>query len=106
MGLIERAAASVSKALKGMWDELLNVGRPDAPNDMLRKMQDELSEKQKSLLPERQRMGYGYSYDTSSSDQEYDARRKAQLAAIDALKSQIAPLQQAAQLQNDICSSI
>lgn len=106
MGLIERAAASVSKALKGMWDELLNVGRPDAPNDMLRKMQDELSEKQKSLLPERQRMGYGYSYDTSSSDQEYDARRKAQLAAIDALKSQIAPLQQAAQLQNDISASI
>lgn len=106
MGLIERAAASVSKALKGMWDELLNVGRPDAPNDMLRKMQDELSEKQKSLLPERQRMGYGYSYDTSSSDQEYDARRKAQLVAIDALKSQIAPLQQAAQLQNDISASI
>lgn len=106
MGLIERAAASVGKALKGMWDELLNVGRPDAPNDMLRKMQDELSEKQKSLLPERQRLGYGYSYDTSSSDQEYDARRKAQLAAIDALKSQISPLQQAAQLQNDISASI
>lgn len=106
MGLIERAAGSVSKALKGMWDELLNIGRPDAPNDMLRKMQAELAEREKALLPERQRQGYGYSYDTSSNDQEYDARRKAQLSAISALKAQIGPLQQAAQLQEDINVSV
>jgi len=106
MGLIERAAGSVSKALKGMWDELLNIGRPEAPNDMLRKMQSELVEREKALLPERQRQGYGYSYDSSSNDQEYDARRKAQLSAISALKAQIAPLQQAAQLQEDINASI
>ncbi|EAO9771747.1 phage tail tape measure protein [Salmonella enterica] len=106
MGLIERAAGSVSKALKGMWDELLNIGRPDAPNDMLRKMQAELAEREKALLPERQRQGYGYSYDTSSNDQEYDARRKAQLSAISALKAQIGPLQQAAQLQEDINASV
>lgn len=106
MGLIERAAGSVSKALKGMWDELLNIGRPEAPNDMLRKMQSELAEREKTLLPERQRQGYGYSYDSSSNDQEYDARRKAQLSAISALKAQIAPLQQAAQLQEDINASI
>lgn len=106
MGLIERAAGSVSKALKGMWDELLNIGRPDAPNDMLRKMQAELAEREKALLPERQRRGYGYSYDTSSNDQEYDARRKAQLSAISALKAQIGPLQQAAQLQEDINVSV
>ncbi|OOV73485.1 phage tail tape measure protein [Enterobacter kobei] len=106
MGLIERAAGSVSKALKGMWDELLNIGRPDAPNDMLRKMQAELAELEKALLPERQRQGYGYSYDTSSNDQEYDARRKAQLSAISALKAQIGPLQQAAQLQEDINVSV
>ncbi len=106
MGLIERAAGSVSKALKGMWDELLNIGRPEAPNDMLRKMQSELAEREKALLPERQRQGYGYSYDSSSNDQEYDARRKAQLSAISALKAQIAPLQQAAQLQEDINASI
>ena len=106
MGLIERAAGSVSKALKGMWDELLNIGRPDAPNDMLRKMQAELAEREKALLPERQRQGYGYSYETSSNDQEYDARRKAQLSAISALKAQIAPLQQAAQLQEDINASV
>ncbi|HFZ2328012.1 TPA: phage tail tape measure protein [Citrobacter freundii] len=106
MGLIERAAGSVSKALKGMWDELLNIGRPDAPNDMLRKMQTELAEREKALLPERQRQGYGYSYDTSSNDKEYDARRKAQLSAISALKAQIGPLQQAAQLQEDINVSV
>ncbi|MEG6358240.1 phage tail tape measure protein [Enterobacter hormaechei] len=106
MGLIERAAGSVSKALKGMWDELLNIGRPDAPNDMLRKMQAELAEREKALLPERQRKGYGYSYDTSSNDKEYDARRKAQLSAISALKAQIGPLQQAAQLQEDINVSV
>ncbi|WP_234105146.1 phage tail tape measure protein [Citrobacter freundii] len=106
MGLIERAAGSVSRALKGMWDELLNIGRPDAPNDMLRKMQAELAEREKALLPERQRQGYGYSYDTSSNDQEYDARRKAQLSAISALKAQIGPLQQAAQLQEDINVSV
>ncbi|MGX5097450.1 phage tail tape measure protein [Enterobacter hormaechei] len=106
MGLIERAAGSVSKALKGMWDELLNIGRPDAPNDMLRKMQAELAEREKALLPERQRQGYGYSYDTSSNDQEYDARRKAQLSAISALKAQIGPLQQAAQLHEDINVSV
>ncbi|HFK5736959.1 TPA: phage tail tape measure protein [Enterobacter roggenkampii] len=106
MGLIERAAGSVSKALKGMWDELLNIGRPDAPNDMLRKMQAELAERENALLPERQRQGYGYSYDTSSNDQEYDARRKAQLSAISALKAQIGPLQQAAQLQEDINVSV
>ncbi len=106
MGLIERAAGSVSKALKGMWDELLNIGRPDAPNDMLRKMQAELAEREKALLPEMQRQGYGYSYDTSSNDQEYDARRKAQLSAISALKAQIGPLQQAAQLQEDINVSV
>lgn len=106
MGLIERAAGSVSKALKGMWDELLNIGRPDAPNDMLRKMQAELAEREKALLPERQRQGYGYSYDTSSNDQEYDARRRAQLSAISALKAQIGPLQQAAQLQEDINVSV
>lgn len=106
MGLIERAAGSVSKALKGMWDELLNIGRPDAPNDMLRKMQAELAEREKALLPERQRQGYGYSYDTSSNDQEYDARRKAQLSAISALKAQIGPLQQAVQLQEDINVSV
>lgn len=106
MGLIERAAGSVSKALKGMWDELLNIGRPEAPNDMLRKMQSELAEREKALLPDRQRQGYGYSYDASSNDQEYDARRKAQLSAISALKAQIAPLHQAAQLQEDINASI
>ncbi|CZY68764.1 Phage tail length tape-measure protein 1 [Enterobacter hormaechei] len=106
MGLIERAAGSVSKALKGMWDELLNIGRPEAPNDMLRKMQTELAEREKALLPDRQRQGYGYSYDASSNVQEYDARRKAQLSAISALKAQIAPLQQAAQLQEDINASV
>lgn len=104
MGLIERAAASVSKALKGMWDELLNVGRPDAPNDMLRKMQDELAVREKALLPERNDSKYVYGM--PNDDAEYNQRRRAQLAAINSLKSQIAPLQQAAQLQNDISASI
>ncbi|MGO3447575.1 MAG: phage tail tape measure protein [Kluyvera intermedia] len=104
MGLIERAAASVSKALKGMWDELLNVGRPDAPNDMLRKMQDELAVREKALLPERNDSKYVYGM--PNDDAEYNQRRRAQLAAINSLKSQIAPLQQAAQLQNDISAAI
>ena len=103
MGLIERAAASVSKALKGMWDELLNVGRPDAPNDMLRKMQDELSVREKALLPERAESRYVYGM--PNDDAEYNQRRRAQLAAISALKEQIAPLQQMVQQQKDIAAS-
>ncbi|NIF58970.1 phage tail tape measure protein [Enterobacter sp. Ap-916] len=93
LGLVERAALATRNAFKGMWDELLNIGRPAAPQQMLSQMQQQLSDLEKNLLPERQRMGYGYSYDTSSQDQEYDSRRKAQLAAIASLKAQIAPLQ-------------
>lgn len=105
LGLIERAANSVKNSLKSMWDELLNIGRPEAPDDMLKKMQADLAEKEKALLPERQRMGYGYSYDTSSSDQEYDARRKAQLAAISSLREQISAQQKIVQQQKDVASS-
>lgn len=105
LGLVERAANSVRSSLKGMWDELLNIGRPEAPDDMLKRMQADLATKEKALLPERQRMGYGYSYDTSSGDQDYDNRRKAQLAAISTLKEQIAPLQQMAMQQKDIAAS-
>ncbi|MBU4683261.1 phage tail tape measure protein [Cedecea davisae] len=93
LGLVERAALATRNAFKGMWDELLNIGRPEAPQQMLTQMQQRLSDFEKNLLPERQRMGYGYSYDTSSQDQEYDSRRKAQLAYIASLKAQIAPLQ-------------
>lgn len=105
MGLIERAAGSVSKALKGMWDSLLDIGRPEAPADMLKKMQTQLAQYEKALLPERQRMGYGYSYDTSSSDQEYDSRRKAQLAAIATLKEQISLKQKEVSTQKEINES-
>lgn len=102
LGLVERAARATGNALKGMWDELLNIGRPQAPQDMLSQMQSELATREKALLPERQRTGYGYSYDTSSQDQDYDNRRQAQLAAISALKAQISPLQQAVSLQNEL----
>lgn len=101
LGLVERAANATRNALKGMWDELLNIGRPQAPQDMLKGMQDQLDALEKNLLPERQRMGYGYSYDTSSQDHDYDNRRKAQIAAIANLKSQISPLQQMVQQQQD-----
>lgn len=104
LGLVERAANSVRSSLKGMWDELLNIGRPEAPDDMLKRMQADLAIRQKALLPERQISGYGYA--TSTADEEYDNRRKAQLAAISALQSQIAPLQQASVLQNDISAAI
>lgn len=102
LGLVERAALATRNAFKSMWDELLNIGRPQAPQDMLAQMKSQLAEREKSLLPERQRMGYGYSYDTSSQDQDYDNRRKAQLAAIDELKAKINPLQQEITLQNDL----
>lgn len=105
MGYIEKAAKATGDAIKGMWDSLLDIGRPEAPDDMLKKMQSQLAEKEKALLPERQRMGYGYSYDTSSSDQEYDARRKAQLAAISSLREQISAQQKIVQQQKDIASS-
>lgn len=105
LGLIERAAKATSDALKGMWGELLNIGRPEAPDDMLKKMQTQLAEYEKALLPERQRMGYGYSYDTSSSDQEYDSRRKAQLAAIATLKEQISLKQKEVSTQKEINES-
>ncbi|MEP9196618.1 phage tail tape measure protein [Enterobacter kobei] len=105
MGLIERAAKATGNAIKGMWDSLLDIGRPEAPENMLKTMQAKLAETEKALLPERQRMGYGYSYDTSSSDQEYDARRKAQLAAISSLKEQISAQQQIVKHQEDIASA-
>ncbi|WP_416503318.1 phage tail length tape measure family protein [Enterobacter kobei] len=105
LGLVERAANSVRSSLKGMWDELLNIGRPEAPDDMLKRMQADLATKEKALLPERQRMGYGYSYDTSSSDQEYDSRRKAQLAAIATLKEQISLKQKEVSTQKEINES-
>lgn len=104
LGLVERAANSVRSSLKGMWDELLNIGRPEAPDDMLKRMQADLAIRQKALLPERQGSGYGYA--TSTADDEYDNRRKAQVAAINALQAQIAPLQQASSLQNDISVAI
>ena len=106
MGFIEKAAKATGDAIKGMWDSLLDIGRPEAPADMLKKMQTQLAEYEKALLPERQRMGYGYSYDTSSSNQEYDSRRKAQLAAIVSLKEQISQKQKEVSTQNEINESI
>lgn len=104
LGLIERAAKATGDALKGMWGELLNIGRPEAPDDMLQRMQADLAVREKALLPERAPSGYGYA--TSSVDDDYDRRRNAQIAAINALKSQISPLQQAVILQNDISAAI
>lgn len=105
MGYIEKAAKATGDAIKGMWDSLLDIGRPEAPADMLKKMQTQLAEYEKALLPERQRMGYGYSYDTSSSDQEYDSRRKAQLSAIATLKEQISLKQKEVSTQKEINDS-
>lgn len=105
MGYIEKAAKATGDAIKGMWDSLLDIGRPEAPADMLKKMQTQLAEYEKALLPERQRMGYGYSYDTSSSDQEYDSRRKAQLTAIATLKEQISLKQKEVSTQKEINES-
>ncbi|HGP4143181.1 TPA: phage tail tape measure protein [Enterobacter roggenkampii] len=104
LGLIERAAKATGDALKGMWGELLNIGRPEAPDDMLQRMQADLAVREKALLPERAPGGYGYA--TSSVDDDYDRRRNAQIAAINALKSQISPLQKAVILQNDISAAI
>lgn len=102
LGLVERAALSARNAFKGMWDELLNIGRPEAPEEALAKVQAEIAAREKSLLPERQRMGYGYSYDTSSQDSDYDNRRKAQLSELAARRSQADLLQKAITLQGDL----
>ncbi|WP_449568575.1 phage tail tape measure protein [Lelliottia nimipressuralis] len=106
LGLVERAALAARNAFKGMWDELLNIGRPEAPQDMLARMQADLADRESKLLPERQKMGYGYSYDTSSQDRDYDNRRRAQLAAIASLKAQINPMLGAITLQNDLNGAI
>jgi lambda family phage tail tape measure protein len=106
LGLVERAALAARNAFKGMWDELLNIGRPEAPQDMLARMQADLADRESKLLPERQKMGYGYSYDTSSQDRDYDNRRKAQLAAIASLKAQINPMLGAITLQDDLNGAI
>lgn len=102
LGLVERAALSARNAFKGMWDELLNIGRPEAPEEVLAKVQAEIAAREKSLLPERQRMGYGYSYDSSSQDSDYDNRRKAQLNELAARRSQADLLQKAITLQGDL----
>ncbi|EOZ6412478.1 phage tail tape measure protein [Cronobacter turicensis] len=102
LGYIERAANAVTSAAKDMWDQLLNIGRPESVEDKLNKLKADLEERQKALKPERQRMGYGYSYDTSAASQEYDQQRKNQLAAIEQDKLHIGLLEQALQLQNDM----
>ncbi|EOG5456022.1 phage tail tape measure protein [Cronobacter turicensis] len=102
LGYIERAANAVTSAAKDMWDQLLNIGRPESVEDKLNKLKADLEERQKALKPERQRMGYGYSYDTSAASQEYDQQRKNQLAAIGQDKLHIGLLEQALQLQNDM----
>lgn len=102
LGLVERAALSARNAFKGMWDELLNIGRPEAPEEVLAKMQADLADRESKLLPERKRMGYGYSYDTSSQNDDQDQRRQAQLNAISALKSQIAALKQQTDQQSKL----
>lgn len=103
LGLIERAAKATGDALKGMWGELLNIGRPEAPDDMLQRMQADLAVREKALLPERAESRYVYGM--PNDDAEYNQRRRAQLAAISALKEQIAPLQQMVQQQKDIAAS-
>ncbi|ELY5803489.1 phage tail tape measure protein [Cronobacter sakazakii] len=102
LGYIERAANAVTSAAKDMWDQLLNIGRPESVEDKLNKLKADLEERQKALKPERQRMGYGYSYDSSAASQEYDQQRKNQLAVIDQDKLHIGLLEQALQLQNDM----
>lgn len=102
LGYIERAANAVTSAAKDMWDQLLNIGRPESVEDKLNKLKADLEERQKALKPERQRMGYGYSYDSSAASQEYDQQRKNQLAAIEQDKMHIVLLEQALQLQNDM----
>lgn len=102
LGLVERAALSARNAFKGMWDELLNIGRPEAPEEVLAKMQADLADRESKLLPERKRMGYGYSYDTRSQNDDQDQRRQAQLNAISALKSQIAALKQQTDQQSKL----
>ncbi|EOI5812148.1 MULTISPECIES: phage tail tape measure protein [Cronobacter] len=102
LGYIERAANAVTSAAKDMWDQLLNIGRPESMEDQLNKLKADLEERQKALKPERQRVGFGYSYDTSAADQEYDQQRKNQLAVIAQDKARVSVLEQALRLQNDI----
>lgn len=40
MGTIEKAADSLSRAFKSMWDAALDIGRPDTSEQMLKKAQD------------------------------------------------------------------
>lgn len=102
LGYIERAANAVTSAAKDMWDQLLNIGRPESVEDKLNKLKADLEERQQALKPERQRMGYGYSYDTSAASQEYDQQRKNQLAVIEQDKMRIELLERALQLQDDM----
>jgi hypothetical protein len=73
---VNRAAGSVSKALKGMWDELLNIGRPDAIDICFEKCRQSWRGEKRHCF-QKAAPGLWYSYDTSSNDQEYDAPGKA-----------------------------
>nr|WP_188246221.1 phage tail tape measure protein [Enterobacter sp. E12]MBD0817642.1 phage tail tape measure protein [Enterobacter sp. E12] len=48
LGLIERAALATRNAFKGMWDELLNIGRADSDATKLQTMKDTLAEIQEN----------------------------------------------------------
>lgn len=48
MGLVERKALAVSKVFKGMWDELLNIGRAGSDAATLQTMKDTLAEIQEN----------------------------------------------------------
>lgn len=48
LGLIERAALATRNAFKGMWDELLNIGRADSDATKLQTMKETLAEIQEN----------------------------------------------------------
>ncbi|MFX2553380.1 phage tail tape measure protein [Enterobacter roggenkampii] len=48
LGLVERAALATRNAFKGMWDELLNIGRADSDATKLQTMKETLAEIQEN----------------------------------------------------------
>ncbi|HHQ6558712.1 TPA: phage tail tape measure protein [Serratia fonticola] len=108
LGLIERAIKAVNDAKKSMWDSLLDVGRPISMENNLAELQSELDNRQKALLPEREKpVSYGYTSRIGEGlgGDDYEQRRYNQLARINDLKAQIALIQTVIDLNGVVTKS-
>uniref|UniRef100_UPI0012F89B09 phage tail length tape measure family protein n=1 Tax=Azohydromonas aeria TaxID=2590212 RepID=UPI0012F89B09 len=104
LGLVERAARGVRDAAKGMWDALLNVGRPETLEDQLKKAEANLERLRKRLAeppnapPSGGRLTLGLDV---KSDQQVQKEADREQSKVDLLNEQIRLRNRLAAAQGD-----